>query len=174
MSPIHFLPWAYGMSLSSATEAEVMQFVGMSCHSTNYLSHWAPRKQQKPEKGSQKLHSFITRTHMHTPHWWKKKRKNPCPFLVLCGIYIFFISSGSQKLSKLVQSLIFSILPYLRELGFSFLLILKSNFNKRPLNLQKFSMCLFSAFSGKLQVKKVVKYDILKLESWYYILLKNY
>lgn len=31
MSPIHFLPPAYGMSLFSVTEAEVMQFVGTSC-----------------------------------------------------------------------------------------------------------------------------------------------
>lgn len=32
MSPIHRWIWAYGATLSSATEAEVMQFVGMSCH----------------------------------------------------------------------------------------------------------------------------------------------
>lgn len=37
--PIHFLPLAYGTSLSSVTEAEVMQFVGMSCPSTDSPPH---------------------------------------------------------------------------------------------------------------------------------------
>lgn len=35
---------AYGMALSLAAEPEVMQFVGMSCHLTNYPSHWGLQK----------------------------------------------------------------------------------------------------------------------------------
>lgn len=55
MSLIHFLPLAYGMPLSSVTEAEVMQFVGMSCPAQTLHPAEPPRKQQKPGKGSREL-----------------------------------------------------------------------------------------------------------------------
>lgn len=44
MRSIHFPPSpAYGGPLSAATEAEVMQFVGMSCHLANCPSHRGPQ-----------------------------------------------------------------------------------------------------------------------------------
>lgn len=75
MSSIHFPTSAYGGPLSSATEAEVMQFVGMSCHFTNCPSHWGPG-QQKTSKGSLLFHPIHTITsngsnRSHTPIHYK-------------------------------------------------------------------------------------------------------
>ncbi len=71
MRSIHFPSSAYGGPLSSATEAEVMQFVGMSCHFTNCPSHW-DTGQQKTSKGSLLFGQLPTitgsnRSHTHTP-----------------------------------------------------------------------------------------------------------
>lgn len=53
INEIHSFPpsLAYGGPLSTATEAEVMQFVGMSCHLANCPSHRGPRPAE--DKGRQ-------------------------------------------------------------------------------------------------------------------------
>lgn len=70
MRSIHFPASAYGGPLSSATEAEVMQFVGMPCHFTNRPSHWDPG-QQKTSKGSLLFHAT------HTMRWSAHNTSHP-------------------------------------------------------------------------------------------------
>lgn len=55
MSSIHFPTSTYGGPLSSATEAEVMQFVGMSCHFHKLSNPLRPGKEQHEGRPSHRI-----------------------------------------------------------------------------------------------------------------------